>query len=139
MPSNECYSYLIKILNLKDYSKQELINKSLQKNFTEIETIETIERILNLNYINDRRLADNILEFYSKNHGGYMIRQKLEQRLIEEDIIESVLENLEMDYSEITRTVTTKFDPTEFKQKQKAYRYLMTRGYDSSDIREIIR
>lgn len=138
MPQKECYSYLIRILNIKDYSKQELINKSQQKNFTEEETKETIQKLLELNYVNDNRLASNITEFYSKNHGPYMIKQKLEQRLIEEDIIQEVLENLEMDYSEITRTVTTKFDLTDFKQKQKAYRYLITRGYDSRDIREII-
>jgi SOS response regulatory protein OraA/RecX len=132
-----CYSYLINLLNKKDYSTQELISKATTKGYFDPELSETIERLINLKFLNDTRLAENLIEWNQKSKGKNWLIQKLKSRKIPNDIIEETLLSLnEPDYSELSRMINSKLRVTSLigldqKSYLKAYRLILTKGYEN--------
>jgi regulatory protein len=136
--SQRIYSYLLNLLNNKDYSEAELHNKAISKDF-KIELIdEQILGLKNKNWQNDKRMAENIMEFYKSSRGINWIKQKLKMRLIPDDIIFSVLQNTESeeDFAEIKSIVERKYRISDWvnidiKVQNKVVLFLQYRGYNN--------
>lgn len=130
-----CRGYIIKILGLKDYSTKELQNKSLKLGYK----IEYIEQILNQlikdNWVNDERLAQNLVEAYDGRKGKIWLQQKLGLRLIDKETIAKVLSELEILPSQsLKKQVENKYKVRfggyiEPKTKQKMAVFLAGRGF----------
>jgi regulatory protein len=136
--SQRIYSYLLNLLNSKDYSEGELRKKALAKEF-KLELIdEQISELQNKKWQNDKRLAENIIEFYKSSRGINWIKQKLKMRLIAEEIIISVLQSdeTEEDCDEIKRIVERKYrisdwSNVDIKAQNKVVWFLQYRGYSN--------
>lgn len=132
-----CYSYLLGLINKKDYSTQELISKATTKGYEDPELTETIERLINLKFVNDTRLAENLIEWNQKSKGKNWIIQKLKSRKIPNEIIEEVLLTMdEPNFDELTRLLHSKLRVTSLisldqKSYLTAYRLIMTKGYEN--------
>ena len=95
-----CHGYIIKILGLKDYSIKELYNKATKLGY-KIEDIQTIlNQLITDNWINDERLAVNLIECYNGRKGKAWLQQKLSMRLINKEIITKVLSEIDITPSE---------------------------------------
>jgi regulatory protein len=130
-----CRGYIIKILGLKDYSTRELQNKALKLGY-KIEDIQTIlDQLIKDNWINDERLAENLIECYNGRKGKAWLQQKLNMRLIDKEIITKVLSQIEIIPSEsLKKQVELKYkikfgQYIEPKVKQKIAAFLAGRGF----------
>lgn len=137
--SQRIYSYLLNLLNKKDYSEAELRKKALAKEF-KLELIdEQILELQNKNWQNDKRLAENIIEFYKSARGINWIKQKLKMRLIPSEIAVEILGNLQGDednFDEIKRVVERKYRISDWsnidiKTQNKVIWFLQYRGYSN--------
>jgi SOS response regulatory protein OraA/RecX len=130
-----CRGYIIKILGLKDYSVRELQNKALKLNY-KIEYIQLVlDQLIKDNWINDQRLAQNLIEYYNGRKGKMWLQQKLSMRLIDKEIITKVLSHIEIVPDEtLKKQIETKYKVKfgqfiEPKVKQKIAAFLAGRGF----------
>jgi regulatory protein len=137
--SQRIYSYLLNLLNSKDYSEVELRKKALAKEF-KLELIDAqILELQSKNWQNDKRLAENIIEFYKSSRGSNWISQKLKMRFIPDEITAEILVNLQEDednFDEIKRLVERKYRITnwsnvDIKVQNKVVWFLQYRGYNN--------
>jgi regulatory protein len=139
--SQRIYSYLLNLLNKKDYSEAEMRKKALAKDF-KIELVnQQIVELQTKNWQNDKQLAENIIEFYRSSRGINWITQKLKMRLIPNEIIAEVVENIkntgeEENFDEIKSIVERKYRITEWnnidiKTQNKVIWFLQYRGYNN--------
>ena len=138
--SQRIYSYLLNILNKKDFSEAELRKKCLDKGFELTKINIEIDNLQTKNWQNDKRLAENIVEFYSSSRGPNWINQKLKMRLIPVYIIAEVLhsnkEESKENYEEIKQTVERKYrvkdwSNIDIKTQNKVIWFLQYRGYNN--------
>lgn len=130
-----CRGYIIKILGLKDYSIKELQNKSLKLGY-KLEDIQCIlDQLVKDNWINDERLAENLIEYYQGRKGKAWLQQKLSMRLIDRDVIAKILSQIIlMPDDKFKKQVEAKYkikfgEYIEPKVKQKIIAFLAGRGF----------
>jgi SOS response regulatory protein OraA/RecX len=130
-----CRGYIIKILGLKDYSVKELQNKSLKLGY-KLEDIQSVlDQLIKDNWINDERLAENLMECYKGRKGKTWLQQKLSMRLIDREVIAKVLSQTELvPDDKFKKQVEAKYkvkfgEYIEPKTKQKIIAFLAGRGF----------
>ncbi len=107
---------------------------------------DVIQRVIDMlekyGYIDDERYAKMYVNdcIRLKGWGEMKIRWQLKMKGIESEIIDKVMSETDTDVSEkAAQLLLKKFkgaDLTDYKMKQKAYGYLMQRGYTYDDISE---
>ncbi len=136
MTKEKLKTYLFGLLAKRDYSKQELVEKAKQKEYTLNDIQEVLSEFEQKKYIDDQRLAENLVLFYKEKKGPVWIRQKMQQRKIASDIITQTLKNEPND--SISEDLKTKLEKkynvdnwasVEPKTLQKIYGYLQRSGF----------
>ncbi|EHR33905.1 regulatory protein RecX [Helcococcus kunzii] len=132
-------------LNYKSRTTHELINKlkSVTKNEKSINKV--IEYYKRLDILNDKRYAEEFIKVYltMKNESMTKTKYKLMQKGISAKMIDSILEGYdrEIEYENIKIIFEKKYknkDLSDFKEKQKAFRYLSSRGFQYDAIKRIL-
>ena len=134
-------------LTRRAYSEKELELYLQKQKFSGDEILAVLAKLKKWGYLNDQQLAANLYEYYlrNKSYGYFYIRQKLHIKNIPAEIINSLLENYDLE-QEFTRaqTLTEKFIKNKKRQKQPFQlggmlsRYLSRRGFHQSTIRKIM-
>ena len=84
------------LLNKRDYSRMELIRKLTEKGFEEQDATETVDRLVELRFINDENYAAMVVRHYAaKGFGAQRIREELRRRYIPRELWEDALSQLE--------------------------------------------
>lgn len=95
MKNKELFSIAFKLLSRKNYSEEE-IKEKLKEKADEEKVEEVIGKLKKLKYINDRELAEKIVEgCFRRNKGFHYIINQLFRRKIPCDIIKEVEENFD--------------------------------------------
>lgn len=137
MSSDKLKSYFLNILSKKDYSQRELIDKALQKGYEQTEIDNEIEFLRLNNYIDDYRMAENIIFYYQKNKGKNWLKQKMKHRKICDDAISKALEDYQDNPTdELKKQVENKYkisdwNEIDFKTKGKIANFLGYRGFSN--------
>lgn len=143
-----------KILNLlarRDYSYKELVNKMLLKKFLIEQIHQDFKVLVDRGWINDDRLADNLIRSYQEYKGINWIKQKLQMRQIERTIIEKAIQkwqeeqatsNIKNNLDQLKQKVVFKYKIESWKTldwdiKQKVFGFLMRSGF--TNVGAIIR
>jgi len=146
-----------RILAMRDHSEAEFRRKlvvateraahfSREETPPEPLTTEEIERIVAWCYqhhwLDDERFAERYVSSRArKGYGPQRIRMELGQKGVSNTVIDDVLFNTETDWQHLAfQMAERKFGsplPTEWKEKAKVQRYLMTRGFFMEDIRSV--
>jgi SOS response regulatory protein OraA/RecX len=130
-----CRGYIIKILGLKDYSTKELFNKASKLGYKSEDIQSILDQLIKDNWINDERLAENLIECYIGRKGKSWLQQKLSLRMIDREIIARVLsESVLVPDDKFKKQLEAKYkvkfgeymDP---KVKQKIIAFLAGRGF----------
>jgi SOS response regulatory protein OraA/RecX len=135
MKNKDCFEYFLMLLNKKDYSSKMLISKAIQYGFEDYQ--DALQRLININYVNDERYAQNLVDFYGKTKGKNFLYIKLKQKMIDDNIILNILENTEeIPTDEIKKLIYSKLniqslENIDYLQYQKIYKLLLSRGYNS--------
>lgn len=97
MKNKKLYSRALKLLGRKSYSEAELREK-LRDGAEEEEVEEVIEECKRHHYLDDRALAEYLVDRYlKKTKGFWYIISALEKRKIGEDIIQEIKDNFDFE------------------------------------------
>ncbi|MDD7425637.1 MAG: recombination regulator RecX [[Actinobacillus] rossii] len=134
-------SYVVNLLARREYSEFEIRCKMQEKAFSKEDIENTILYCQQKNWQNDHRFTENYLNFRAQRGYGLMrIKQELRQlKGIQSEVIEDVLMENEIDWSEIALCVLRKKFPDfqqkqDPKSKQKIWRYMMSHGFSADDF-----
>lgn len=135
-----CQTYFFRLLARREYSREELRKKGLEKGFTETEIMETIEYLQAINAQSDTRVAEGMILGYQGKYGKPKIKQKCREKGISQDLFEASWEDLAdqveaEDLSGLKEKVMQKYKLTEFsnldpKTKRKVCNFLQYRGFN---------
>lgn len=143
--NEKAYNYAIKYLkNIK--TKKDVYDYLIRKGFTDEETSEVCDYIEEVGLVDDDLYVKFFVEdsFRIKNKGARKIVYELKQRGIDDDKInEAIEEASDMQYDALKEAYERKLEATksetdEYKRKNKIVRFLISRGFDYSDIKDIV-
>lgn len=143
--NEKAYNYAIKYLkNIK--TKKDVYDYLIRKGFTDEETSEVCDYIEEVGLVDDYLYVKFFVEdsFRIKNKGARKIVYELKQRGIDDDKInEAIEEASDMQYDALKEAYERKLEATksetdQYKRKNKIIRFLISRGFDYSDIKDIV-
>lgn len=117
-------------------TKKEITKYLFQKGYDEEVVNFVIEKFEEYNYIDDSLYAKNYIKFKNKNNGSRKIEMELKQKGVNEELLKQSL----IDFADDRKSVLPvalkymKNKEKDLKNKQKAYRFLASKGYNSEDI-----
>lgn len=135
-----CQTYCFRLLARRDYTRQELRKKALDKGFQETEIQETLDHLQTINAQSDSRVAEDLILGYQGKLGKPKIKQKCREKGIALELFEETWEDLAdrvetEDFSDLKAKVIQKYKLTEFsnldpKTKRKVCNFLQYRGFN---------
>ncbi|OBX08250.1 recombinase RecX [Gallibacterium salpingitidis] len=140
MNDNLALAYVLKLLAIRDYSEYELRCKMQAKNFSAQEIEEVIAKCQARNWQSDLRFCEHfLLSRVQKGYGLQRIKQEMQQKGIQNEVLQHVLAQNEIDWFALAKQVLCKKYPDyaeekELKTKQKMWRYLYSRGFTQEEI-----
>lgn len=143
--NEKAYNYAIKYLkNIK--TKKDVYDYLIRKGFSDEETSEVCDYIEEVGLVDDDLYVKFFVEdsFRIKNKGARKIVYELKQRGIDDDKIEEAIEEAsDMEYKALKEAYERKLEATKsetdpYKRKNKIIRFLISRGFDYSDIKDIV-
>jgi regulatory protein len=142
-------TYALRILSKKRYTHAEMLNKlntfSRKRGLADAEIEPVIQRLFELNYLDDKKYAEDFIlsKLRIKPAGKFFLKGKLRLKGINAEIIDSALDNAGLDESNLAiealgarKRMLGKY-PLQ-KQREKAFRFLASRGFVSDAIYKAI-
>lgn len=136
--------YAFYLLKLRDRSVGEMKEKMQRKEYTPQEITEVISFLIEKNFLDDRRFAENYVRSKKliKPTGKYYLRNKLMEKYIDQEIIEQVLNNSPDGSGEIEHAADLWLAKNKKVPKEKIYeklsRHLISRGFEWDKVRGIV-
>ena len=141
MKSEELYQHAVCLLSRKDHSNNEMRRAlhHLSDDGTEVEAV--IARLHDSNYIDDQRMAENMVSrLLRKQYGPLRIRLELRQKGIEQDVADAALNDCNADWFQVASDCRCKKfgndRPADPKEKLRQIRFLQSRGFTMDMINE---
>ena len=101
-----------------------------------------VEKLRSYNFLNDGQYAESYVECVSKRKGSKLIRMELKKKGVSDEAIDTAIEGLSPEREQETATaILEKYMRGRICDKatlQKAYRYLMGKGYDYEVIKSAL-
>ncbi|MEO9276104.1 regulatory protein RecX [Marinomonas sp. 5E14-1] len=137
------FDQALSLLSHREHGTKELVNKLKLKGHTGKDITSAIEQLQNINYLNDERFAEIFVRSrISKPLGANRILQELIQKGINSTLAKEAINNAEVDWFELAKTLKArKFGEevtTDFKEKGRQSRYLQYRGFSFDEIKYAI-
>jgi regulatory protein len=147
--AQRAYIYALKALTRRDHSEAELRRKLGERGISAEVVEETISRLKESRYLDDRRFALRWAESAVRNGKGYgfRIRFELSRRGIADELAEEVTAQLSAEYAEtdtIQALLARKFpgfdsDSADDRRKRRIIGYLQRRGFSLTAILNALR
>lgn len=126
------------IIARRSHSEQELQQKLHYKDYS-FDNIKTVmDQLREYGYINDNELAKNLFNKYLQA-GKYSIKQiiyKLKQRGFSDSVVNVTAHSYDCteEWQSALRVIRNRFKLADTTAKEKAYRFLATKGFSSTSI-----
>ena len=130
----------IRLLDKRDYARQELINKLVEKGETEEDAAEVTDRFVSLGIINDERYSAILVRHYAaKGYGASRIKNELYRRGIDRELWDAALEEMPEQEDTIDRFLQIKLKGSgDEKAIKRATDALLRRGFSWEEIRSAL-
>lgn len=137
------YSYVLYLLGKRDYSEKE-IRKKMEGWYIQEDIDSAILRAQENGFQSDAEFA---YIFARKKYGARLMRHKLREKGISDEIIEETLNNTNAEekaesvfHSKFPPEKVAKWkdEPEFFKKKQKMVRFMFSRGFELDDFKHLI-
>ena len=140
----QLYERLVKLLTLREHSRFELLTKLKSKGFDESLIAECLSEFAESGLQSDERFAEAyILMRAGRGFGPLRIEHELKERGVDDDVIQSKLNNNEIDWYERARIASQKkFGGNDFaneKLNPEQLRFLQYRGFSFEMIRAVFK
>jgi len=137
----ELFSYALTLLSRKDYSEKALRRK-LKEKFPSCakEALDSVLRELSSQgYLNEYKTVWNYFEEKEKKGWGKKkISYSLRQKGFNENIVREVELTYPFDYSYVKELLSKRYNLKDRKDREKAKRFLNSRGFSYSEISHIL-
>lgn len=113
----------------------------VKKGYTEPVSAYCVEKLVDYGYLDDANYVKAYFGKYSKTKGVRLITMELKAKGIREDKIKAEAENY-IDESESAKKVADKYlkgKVRDFKNVQKAYKYLLSKGFSYETAKEAVK
>ena len=145
LPKISAMDKAVKILSVAPVSEAELRRKLFRAGYPEILVEQAVSECLRRGYINDELLASDSAEYLTmRGTGRRMVKMKLIRRGIDRELVESAVADtdpeLELDAAKYALDCKLRLLSREKdwrKRKEKAFRFLVSRGYTSDVITKL--
>lgn len=132
----------INLLSRREYSLHELFQKLEPRSQNEVQIHSLLEKLVEAGYQNDQRFAESFLRSrINRGLGPMRIQRELKEKGIDPHMIEQIFSD-DIDWFQNAYESGLKksqsLDLTDYKQKQKLYRYLAYRGFGMDQIKYAI-
>lgn len=132
--SKKAYIKALRLLSKKNYSEKELKEKLSQ--FNKIVVDEIIKRLKEDGLIDDKNLAEKIVEkFLERKKGLYYIMRELKRRKIPEEIINQIKENF--DFQREYKIAEELAEKRKEKKGSVLFLFLKGKGFSSDTLNKI--
>mgnify|MGYP000395010540 CR=1 FL=1 len=135
LTESELRQRAVSLLARRDHARRELETKLRSKVGDHPALAAVIEWCEEHGFIDDRRFAGFFVRSrIDRGQGGLRIRQELQQRGVASELIESALQDTEVDWFALAREVRTRRFrqyPQDQKEKARQLRFLQGRGFDA--------
>ncbi len=125
----------VALLARRDHGRRELITKLQQRLGEQPALAEVLAWCEEHGFIDDRRFAGFFVRArIERGQGVLRIRQELQLKGVENDVIAEALENAEVDWFALAREVRARrfrHYPADQKEKARQLRFLQSRGFDA--------
>jgi regulatory protein len=140
MPFNSA----VRLLARREHGEQELFDKLIKKGYTHTAVQEAIAECQRLGLQSDARYVDGFCRWrIRQGYGPLKIRQELQLKKIDRDLIEQTLEQEKDNWLSYALDVWQKKDKSsdivDFADLQKRQRFLLYRGFPTDIIALIVR
>lgn len=129
---SKAVSYISKCQKTKKEIFKYLSSKGFEENIINF----VVEKLEEYKFIDDEQYVKNYIKFKNKNNGKRKLAMELKQRGVDDQLSRENLEIFTEDRKNIVYALEKylKNKELDLKTKQKAYRFLASRGYESEDI-----
>jgi regulatory protein len=142
MDKAEAMDKALRLLSRRAHSVRELQTKLYKREMPKYLIAYVLDECKRLNFLNDELFAqDYASEMASRGNGRFKIKAGLFKKGISSDLIDKVLENLDDNELEQAKQAlhfklrTLQREKDIRKKREKAYRFMATRGFPSDIIR----
>lgn len=141
--SEDAIRKAMNLLLYKDRSEKELRDRLAKEEFEPEQIRDAIEYVRSFGYLNDRRYAENYVASFAGKKSRRIIRAELEQKGVDEVLIDRALEEIPEDETgqimELLRKKAGGPHRMDDREKRRVVGFLSRRGYSGSDIWKVIR
>lgn len=138
--NQKLYNYSIYLLGRRDYSVKELKKKFKEKEYEESDVKEVLDYLIENEYQSDEKFARSFINSKLNSKIGFSKIKSLliYEKGIDKELAENILETIDNNELEnIMSILNTKYrnkDLKDFKEKNKAFRFLVSKGFNFDDI-----
>lgn len=137
--------FFLKLLGKRDYSLVELLQKADVQDLDKTEINDAVKYLKSKNFINDHRIANNLINHYAPSKGKRWISQRCKSRQISETDFDLAWQEYqstqdgEEEYSDLKKKVMQKYNISDFENltpqiMNKIFNYLAYRGFNPGEI-----
>ncbi|GAB2944174.1 recombination regulator RecX [Hafnia psychrotolerans] len=128
----------------QEEEEQKKIDRQIPEDISPEHVQSVIDYCYQHSWLDDAKFANHYISGRSKKgYGAQRIRSELQQKGVDKETIILALENSDVDWCALARDLAVrKFDeplPTDWKEKSKVMRYLLSRGFFNEEIQSIYR
>jgi regulatory protein len=132
----------INLLSRRECSRHELYQKLIVRTSSDTYLLELLNQLTEAGYQSDQRFTESFLRSrINRGLGKMRIERELKEKGIDQDLVEQCLEG-DVDWFELAyESGLRKFqslDLSDYKEKQKAFRYLAYRGFAMDQIHSAV-
>ena len=135
----KCMHYALSLVQSRMYTEREIRRKLCLKKYSDDSIEITLSELKRYNYIDDYSYAEMYAKEVEAKFGKLKIKQKLYEKGISSEIIQSILETVDNGNAavEILKRKWRNL-PIDGDDKQKAFRFLAQRGFDFEHAKKAI-
>lgn len=127
-------------LGRREYARAELQQRLCAKGFAADAVSSVLDSLVERQWLSDERFAEAFVRVYSqKGQGPLRVRQGLQSRGVESELVGLSLENQDIDWFQLAREVRIKRFGEELpdnpKSRAQQSRFLYYRGFNSDQVR----
>ncbi|MGI6153757.1 MAG: regulatory protein RecX [Christensenellaceae bacterium] len=135
------FSVALKYVATKVRSRMEIEKKLYDKGLDEIVVEAAIEKLAEYGYVDDEQYAALLVEEYGNRYGKRVLKQKLKEKGIAEEIVVQTLEAMAGEKTALLDLMKkyaykTRNDEPQ-KRRQKVVRALLAKGFEYDDIKRV--
>lgn len=131
----------IRFLSRREYCEQELARKLVSRGASQELAQQVVDNLKSSDLVNDDRFAQALIRVrMARGYGPVKIRSELRQRGVSSELIDEHLEISSSTWQDvIVRVLNRKYrdaPPDNYREWAKRARFLQSRGFESSQVRE---